>query len=136
LDSKHCSDASIFHHTFQTLSIHHFLTEGFSNDFAQWVLAVVNRDALAEQLAALDMRDFCQQHPEFAKQSALEPFYFCESLEVTLPTGRTARTLDEFREGISPFSHSGFYFHYISSRLRLQLLTNDFSQGSRMASAS
>jgi hypothetical protein len=42
---EHCSDASIFHHTLQTLVIHHFLTEGFSNDFAQWVLAGVNRDA-------------------------------------------------------------------------------------------
>jgi hypothetical protein len=141
---EHCSDASIFHHTFQTLSIHHFLTEGFSNDFAQWVLAGTNRDALAEQLAALDIRDysslaalradlcmvvrdFCEQHPEFANQSALEPFYFCESLEATLPLGRTARTLDEFREGVSHLSHSGFYFHFISSRLRLQLRTNDFS---------
>jgi hypothetical protein len=72
------------------------------------------------------VRDFCQQHPEFAKHSALERFYFCESLEVTLPLGRSARTLDEFREGISPLSHSGFYFHFISSRL-LQLRTNDFS---------
>jgi hypothetical protein len=85
------SDASIFHHTFQTLSIHHFLTEGFSNDFAQWVLAGTNRDALAEQLAALDIRDyfslaalradlcmvvrdFCEQHPEFANQSLWSPF--------------------------------------------------------------
>ena len=25
-------------------------------------------------------------------------------------------------------SHAGFYFHFISSRLRLQLQTNDFSQ--------
>ena len=140
---EHCSDASIFHHTFQTLSIHHFLTEGFSNDFAQWVLAGVNRDALAEQLAALDIRDYssiaavradlCMEVRDSAsnilirQQSALEPFYFCESLEVTLPLGRTARTLDEFREGISPLSHSGFYFHFSSSRLRLQLRTNDFS---------
>src|SRR6516165_11730392 len=55
---ENSSDASIFHHTFQTLGSHHFLTEGFSNDFAQWVLADANRDALAEQLAALDIRDY------------------------------------------------------------------------------
>src|SRR5713226_7301759 len=55
---EQCSDASIFHHTFQTLSSHHFLTEGFSNDFAQWALAEANRDALAEQFAALDIRDY------------------------------------------------------------------------------
>jgi hypothetical protein len=141
---EQCSDASIFHHTFQTLSTHHFLTEGFSNDFAQWVLADANRDALAEQLAALDIRDysslaalradlcmvvrdFCKLHPEFADQTALEPFYFCESIEVTLPLGLTATNLEEFRAGVARLSHSSFYFHFITSRLRLQLRTNDFS---------
>ena len=141
---EQCSDASIFHHTFQTLGSHHFLTEGFSNDFAQWVLSDANRNDLAEQLAALDIRDylsiaalrsdlcrvvrdFCEAQPQFAAQSALERFYFCESVEVTVPLGRNARTLDEFREGIENLSHDGFYFHFISSRLRLQLRTNDFS---------
>lgn len=141
---EHCSDASIFHHTFQTLGAHHFLTEGFSNDFAQWVLSDANRDALAEQLAALDIRDysslaalradlcrlvrdFCAANPEFARQSALEPFFFCESLEVTLPLDFTASNLGEFRDGVARLSHAGFYFHLISSRLRLHLSTNDFS---------
>lgn len=141
---EQCSDASIFHHTFQTLGSHHFLTEGFSNDFAQWALADANRDALAEHLAALDIRDysslaalradlcrvvrdFCGEHPEFASQTALEPFYFCESVEVTVPFGLTACTLEEFRDGLLRLSHSSFYFHFISSRLRLQLRTNDFS---------
>jgi hypothetical protein len=139
-----CSDASIFHHTFQTLGSHHFLTEGFSNDFAQWALADANRDHLAEQLAVLDVRDyvsiaalrgdllrvvgdFCNANPQFANQSALERFYFCESVEITAPLGHTAKTLREFRAGLDHLSHSAFYFHFISSRLRLQLQTNDFS---------
>jgi hypothetical protein len=141
---EQCSDASIFHHTFQTLGSHHFFTEGFSNDFAQWALADANRDALAERLTALDIRDYvsiaalradlcrvvreyCVEHPEFAHQAALESFFFCESVEVTVPFGRTATTLDEFRQGIEHLSHAAFYFHFISSRLRLQLRTNDFS---------
>lgn len=141
---EHCSDASIFHHTFQTLGVHHFLTEGFSNDFAQWTLSSTNRNDLAEQLAALDIRDytsiaalrsdlcrvvrdFCEAQPQFASQSGLERFYFCESVEVTVPLGRSARDLDQFREGLEHLSHAGFYFHFISSRLRLQLQTNDFS---------
>jgi uncharacterized protein DUF5752 len=141
---QNCSDASIFYHTFQTLGSHHFLTEGFSNDFAQWVLADANRNDLAEQLAALDIRDYtsiaalrsdlcrlvseyCAAYPHFASQSALERFYFCESVEVTVPLGRSARTLDEFRDGIGHLSHASFYFHFISSRVRLQLQTNDFS---------
>src|SRR4051812_4275043 len=53
-----CTDASIFHHTFHTLGQHHFLTEGFSNDFAQWTLASANRVELAEQLASIDIRDY------------------------------------------------------------------------------
>jgi hypothetical protein len=48
-------------------------------------------------------------------------------MEVTVPLGIQARTLDEFRDGIERLSHAGFYFHFISSRLRLQLQTNDFS---------
>jgi len=141
---EHCSDASIFHHTFQTLGSHHFLTEGFSNDFAQWAYADINRDDLAERLAALDIRDYlslaalrsdlcqvvkdyCDTNPAFAEQTALERFYFCESTEVTLPMERTASTLSEFRSGLEHLGHSGFYFHFITSRLRLQLQTNDFS---------
>jgi Family of unknown function (DUF5752) len=142
---EHCSDASIFHHTFQTLGVHHFLTEGFSNDFAQWALASASRNDLAEQLAALDIRDylsiaalrsdlcrmvrdFCVAQPQFASQSGLERFYFCESVEVAVPFGRSAGNLDEFREGLEHISHAGFYYHFISSRLRLQLQTNDFSR--------
>jgi hypothetical protein len=141
---RQCSDGSIFHHTFQTLGEHHFLTENFSNDFAQWAMADANRNDLGEQLASLDVRDyvsiaalrddlcrmvgdFCAVYPEFTNQAALERFYFCEGVEVTVPLGLQARTLDEFRRGIERLSHAGFYFHFISSRLRLQLQTNDFS---------
>jgi hypothetical protein len=141
---QQCSDASIFYHTFQTLGEHHFLTENFSNDFAQWAMADANRNDLGEQLASLDVRDyvsiaalredlcrivgdFCDAYPEFANQMALERFYFCEGLQVMVSLGHQARTLDEFRQGIERLSHAGFYFHFISSRLRLQLQTNDFS---------
>jgi hypothetical protein len=141
---QQCSDASIFHHTFQTLGSHHFLAGGFSNDFAQWAHADANREDLAEQLAALDIRDYvsiaalrddlcrvvgdcCKEEPSFCNQTALERFYFCESEEVTFPFGLAARSLEEFRNGIEHISHASFYFHFISSRLRLQLQTNDFS---------
>jgi len=141
---EECSDASIFHHTFQTLGEHHFLTERFSNDFAQWVGAASNCPELAELLASLDIRDYlsltelrsdlrriiadyCRAYPHKATQTAFEPFYFCESLEVTVPLDRQAGTLAEFRSGLLSLSHASFHFHFISSRLRLQLRTNDFS---------
>jgi uncharacterized protein DUF5752 len=139
-----CTDASIFHHTFQTLGQHHFLTEGFSNDFAQWVLTSANRVELAEQLAAIDIRDYlslaevrsdlrrilkdyAETHPGPAQQTALEPLYFCESVEISMPLDEQAESLEEFRESLQHLSHASLYFHFIASRLRLQLRTNDFS---------
>lgn len=139
-----CSGASIFYHTFQSLGRHHYLTEGFSNDFAQWVLASCNRVGLAEALATLDIREylqlaelradlrrvvaeFCDANPRQAGQEAFEPFYFCESLEVTVPLGAEARTLEEFRQGLERLGHASFHYHFLASRLRLQLRTNDFS---------
>lgn len=138
------TDASVFYHTFQSLGRYHFLTEGFSNDFAQWVLAALNRPVLAEWLAGVDIRDYVslaelradlrrlvsdygKDHPREAEMSAFEPFYFCESVEVTVPLGSEAHTLEEFRNELLRLSHSSFYYHFITSRLRLQLKTNDFS---------
>lgn len=139
-----CSDASIFYHTFQSLGRYHFLTEGFSNDFAQWVLAATNRASLAEQMASLDIRDYvsiedlrrdfrkvvaeyCNANPSEARQKGFEPFFFCEAIEVQVPFGMTAWTLEEFRHGLEHLSRASFHYHFIASRLRLHLRTNDFS---------
>jgi hypothetical protein len=139
-----CSDSSIFYHTFQSLGRHHFLTEGFSNDFAQWALASCNRPSLAESLASLDIRDYvsladlradlvrivsayCKGNPIAASQPAFETFYFLESLEELIPLNREAQTLEEFRDGLHDLSHASLQFHFITSRLRLHLGTNDFS---------
>jgi len=143
-------DASIFYHTFQTLGRHHFLTEGFSNDFAEWVASALNQPELAERLAAIDIRDyleiqelrtdvrrilgeFCEQHPTEASQRAFEPFYFLSDAEVVLPLPWDAHTLAGFRAGLERLSHGSFYHHFIASRLRLQLRTNDFSHWFRTA---
>lgn len=139
-----CSDASMFYHTFQSLGRHHFLNEGFSNDFAQWVLSSCNRPALAERLASLDIRDyvsladlradlkrmladFCEAAPREAAHSASEKFYFCETIEEEVPLG-SAWTLEEFREGLRRLPHASLQFHFLTSRLRLHLRTNDFSR--------
>ena len=140
-----CSDASIFYHTFQSLGRHHFLTEGFSNDFAQWAFASCNRPALAEQLASLDIRDYvsladlrgdlrrlvgdyCRANPREAEQASFEPFYFCETVEEEVPLSFQAWTLEEFRDGLKRLGHASMQFHFITSRLRLHLRSNDFSQ--------
>lgn len=141
---EQASDAAIFYHTFQSLGRYHFLTEGFSNDFAQWVLEGLNQPALAEHLAGIDVRDytslpdlrtdlretvseFVDQYPRKAEQVAFEPFYFLSDVEVTRPLPWDAHTLAGFRAGLERLSHASFYHHFIASRLRLHLRTNDFS---------
>ena len=141
---EECSAASVFYHTFQSLGRYHFLTEGFSNDFAQWVLAGCNLPKLAEQLAFFDIREYvsiedlrrdlsnavanyCDTHSEESQRRAFEPFYYCEAIEVAVPLGVEARALEEFREGLVRLTSASFHYHFIASRLRLHLRTNDFS---------
>ncbi len=139
-----CSDASIFYHTFHSLRRYHFLTEGFSDDFAHWIMAACNLAELAEQLASLDLReysnlaslrndlrsrvaDYCQAFPERAQQKAFEPFYFSEAIQVALPLGIEAQTIEEFQQILGKLSNDSFHFHFVTSRLRLHLRNNDFS---------
>lgn len=141
---EQASDAAIFYHMFQTLGRHHFLTEGFFNDFAQWAFAALNQPSLGERLAGIDVRDYieigelrddlhrivseyCASNPGLASQHAFEAFYFCRSIEVTLPLPWDAHTLAGLRAGIERLSHASFYHHFIASRLRLHFRSNDFS---------
>lgn len=141
---RSCPDASIFQHTFQTLEEHHFIKEGFSNDFSHWAFAACNEVELAERLAALDIRDFTsiptlreqlvhlmegylQQHPRAATKLAMEPFYLMASDLVVIPTPYVARNLEEFADGLHKVSIHSIYYHFIDARLRLKLNNNDFS---------
>lgn len=141
---RSCSDDSIFNHTFQSLEEHHFLTEGFSNDFAQWVLAACNEPRLAERLAAKDIRQYASismlrtdfvrtveeqlaQTPESARRTALQPFYFCETVTVAVPTSWKASTLQEFCEALRHVSIHTVHYHFVTARLREPLTVNDFS---------
>jgi len=141
---KVCSDDSIFYHTFQTLNEHHFIREGFSNDFAHWAFAACNEVGLAERLAAVDIRDFVslprlREHlagviaaylhgnPAAASRSAFEPFYFCASETVEVPTPYVAHGLQEFIECMQQVGLQCIHHHLIAARLRLRLVSNDFS---------
>ncbi len=138
------SDASIFNHTFQSLEQHHFLTEGFSNDFAQWTLAACNEPQLAERLSALDIRNYqtlsalraelvstleqyIRQKPENAYRKAFEPFYLCEAVNVAVPTRWRVQKLEEFCEALRHVSVHTIHYHFVAARLREPLTVNDFS---------
>jgi len=140
-----CPDDSIFQHTFRTLQEHHFIRQGFSNDFAHWSLFACHEPVLAEQLASVDVREFTsisglrarmveivdgflKQHPRLGSQPALEPFYFCASDLLILPTSCVADSLPGFVESLRAVSLHSIHHHFIEARLRLHLMSNDFSQ--------
>jgi hypothetical protein len=99
--------------------------EGFSNDFAHWAYTDLNVVGLGERLARLDVReftslsalrswlirtleDFIEQNPNAQERKAENPFYFCSSKTVILPTQLTASDLAEFIEGWKQVSvHAG-----------------------------
>jgi uncharacterized protein DUF5752 len=142
---RECPRDSIFQHTFQTLEEHHFIPEGFSNDFAHWALSECNEPALAELLASVDVREFTsveelrerilgivqeflQRNTGTGTRPAQEPFYFCTSDTVVLPTSFVAHSLPEFAEGLRRVSVHSIHHHFIEARLRIKLMSNDFSQ--------
>jgi hypothetical protein len=142
---RQCPADSVFQHTFRTLQEHHFIRRGFSNDFAHWALSACNEPALAERLASVDVREFTsledlrqslvrvlqnygEHNPEAALRKAEEPFYFCAADIVVLPTSFVPDTLPGFADGLRRVSIHSIHHHFIEARLRLKLMSNDFSQ--------
>ena len=140
-----CPDDSIFQHTFRTLEEHHFIREGFSNDFAHWAFSACDEPELAKRLAEVDVceftsveevrgrltqvvNEFVHAHPDAAERPARERFYFCASDTVVLPTHWVAHDLAEFVKGLEQVTVHSIHHHFIEARLRLKLNTNDFSQ--------
>ncbi len=143
-DLHTCPDSSIFQHTFRTLQEHHFIKEGFSNDFAHWAYTEVGAVGLGERLVSLDVReftniadlrarlenivsDFLAQNPRSRDQEAVNPFYFCSADTVVLPTEIKANNVSEFIDGLRKVSVHSIHYHFIEARLRRELETNDFS---------
>jgi hypothetical protein len=139
-----CPDTSIFQHTFQTLEEHHYIREGFSNDFAHWAFSACNEVGLAERLSSIDVReftsistlrerlvhlidDYLQKNQRAATRTAMEPFYLMAADLVVIPTPYVARNLEEFADGMRKVSIHSIYYHFIDARLRIKLNTNDFS---------
>lgn len=139
-----CAEESIFQHTFRTLEEHHFIKEGFSNDFAHWAYTELGEVGLGERLASLDIREFTSlaalrawlvhvvdefgsENPKARGRTAATPFYFCSSRTIVLQTQRHAANLVEFIDGLRQVSLHSIHYHFIEARLRRKLESNDFS---------
>jgi hypothetical protein len=74
------------------------------------------------------VEDFLEEHPRAGNKPAHEPFYFCAADLVVLPTLFTTDSLPGFIEGLRQVSVHSIHHHFIEARLRLKLMSNDFSQ--------
>jgi hypothetical protein len=138
--------SSIFYHTHHLFLSHHFEKPVVYNEFALWVGEALQEQALAEKLAAIDLREFTsirqlreailavvEQHlrqPETALRVAPpgDEFHFCKSKSFVMPTGMVAHDVREFFALLRQVTNISFYFHFLEARLRLERSTNDFSQ--------
>lgn len=137
-------ESSIYHHTHRFLQRHHYLSPEPPNDFAYWMSAMINDDALSEQLASIDViqfRTIPQIRDAFVAvlEEALrsgekvrdcfrgEEFRFMATRTFVLETPFIARTLAEFRDVLRTVSITSLYYHMFDARLRLAQGENDFS---------
>lgn len=137
--------ASIYHHTHRFLQRHHYLSPEPPNDFAYWVTAMLNDNALGEQLASVDviqfqtiaeLRDaFIEVLEERVRTVDKirdvfpgEEFSFMATRTFVMALPLAAETLHEFREGLRTVSYKSLYYHMFDARLRLARGENDFSR--------
>ncbi len=137
-------DESIFHHTFQSFREHHYVTEPYASDFAQWAEVSLHFPLLAEELGVLDIRDFVSlealrmelmgivmrvvdEHSNWARRPADYPFDFCRSYSVINELGLQANTPGELARILPQVGIRCLHYHLIEARLRIGLKGNDFS---------
>ena len=136
---------SIFYHTHGYFLRHRPVGMAYGNDFARWVAVDVRDQPLAERLALVDpfewreIEDLREElitivHDHLSRLSTVprvefgEAFHFQQSHIVEVPLGATARTLAEFRAGLSAVEASAIYFHMVEARARLGRPSGDFAE--------
>ena len=135
----------IYYHTHHFLAQHLYLSPEPPNDFAYWVTNVLHEDALAEQLAAIELvqfstiralrqqiiaviEPFLQEGRHLRAAADGEEFHFRESVSFIIPTALIAHDLTEFVQCLERIGFGSLTFHFFDARLRLQRSENDFSE--------
>ncbi len=123
---------SLRYHTRSYILRSRYLPAPYPSDFATWAAIQVQDRALGERLAVVDPFDFLDIELLRAELSAIidrhlaslsavprvdsgEPFHFMRSVLIEVPTGVTASTLQEFREGLAQVDASAIYYHFCES---------------------
>ena len=139
-----CHESSIFYHTFSALLKMREATAPYNSDFSAWVAENLHAPALAEKLTAVDfteyrtmedlrnrlleiIRSYREEQAGVLPGSCNEPFYLHDVRRFVYLTDKFAYDLASFRELLPTISIYSLYFHFIESRLSMNLDRNDFS---------
>ena len=137
--------SSIYYHTHRFLQQHHYLSPEPPNDFAYWIINILQEDILGEKIASVDIVQFktieelrakfielieCFLNEEMRLRNCPEgeEFHFMSCRTFILPTHQSAGNLYEFYEVLKNISIDSLYFHIFEARLRLKKKDNDFSR--------
>ncbi len=145
-EMKEVPGSSIFYHTHHRFLSHHFQKPIVYNDFALWASQAVQDETLSEKLAILDLRQFTSirnlreaiisvielhlQQTDSLRRECLpgQEFHFCKSKSFIMPTGIVAGDPGDLAAKLPTVTNVSLYFHFVEARLRMERLTNDFSQ--------
>ncbi|KPJ74126.1 hypothetical protein AMJ52_01825 [candidate division TA06 bacterium DG_78] len=136
--------ASIYYHTHRFLQQHHYLSPEPPNDFAYWLINVLNLKDLGELFAGVDtvsfrnmeslraefikiLETYLSRSGRIAECAEYHEFHFISCLTFILPTPYVAHSVKEFRGILSKISINSLYFHMFEARMRLERDENDFS---------
>ncbi|MBN1308966.1 MAG: hypothetical protein JXA18_13670, partial [Chitinispirillaceae bacterium] len=134
---KEVPDSSVYYHTHRFLQQHHYLSPEPPNDFAYWIINILQEDILGEKIASVDIVQFKTIEALRAKFIELiegflneevqlrtcpdgEEFHFMSCRTFILPTHQAAHNLSEFYEILKNISIDSLYFHIFEARLRLK----------------
>ena len=143
---KRVPGSCIYHHTHRFLQQHQYLSPEPPNDFAYWATEILGEDELGENLASIDtiqftnirslrekiietIEEYLENNPlaklKFAREG--EEFHFIKSVSFILTTNYVVHDLKEFVDILKKITLDSIYFHIFEARLRLERVSNDFS---------
>jgi hypothetical protein len=142
---KTVPSSSIYYHTHRFLQQHHYLSPEPPNDFAFWLMEMLNLRSLGEEFLSVDTISYCNLEDLRKKfVNILEDhiskdyddadcipgfeFHFMACKTLVLPLKYTAHDLSEFAQMLGKVSIHSLYFHMFEARMRLGVPDNDFSQ--------
>jgi hypothetical protein len=134
--------SSIFYHIYHPLLDSHLVPYEFPNDLSYWFSDTLHDKDLAEEVG-IDLpdtggleavRQVLLSRIERALRERItydvrpgSEFNFVNCRVIVLPTGQTARNLDELADNISEASELSIFYHMVTSRLFKGSSYDDFS---------